>query len=99
MTLRLACLISVQALFASHMYLELLTSQQSLQGADALERATRVKTVIFDKTGTLTKGKPAVTDSRIFLKGKLSTHSRARDIPFPPWCLYTTGTIVKYFPG
>lgn len=44
---------------------------KSLQGADALERATRVKIVIFDKTGTLTKGKPAVTDSRIFLTGNL----------------------------
>ena len=41
------------------------------QGADALERATRVKIVIFDKTGTLTKGKPSVTNSRVFLKGKL----------------------------
>ena len=41
------------------------------QGADALERATRVKIVIFDKTGTLTKGKPTVTNSRVFLKGKL----------------------------
>ena len=42
-----------------------------MQGADALERATRVKIVIFDKTGTLTKGKPTVTDTRIFLKGDL----------------------------
>ena len=41
------------------------------QGADALERATRVKIVIFDKTGTLTKGKPSVTNSHVFLKGKL----------------------------
>ncbi len=40
-----------------------------LQGADALERATRVKIVIFDKTGTLTKGKPTVTDTHIFQRG------------------------------
>ena len=41
-----------------------------MQGADALERATRVKIVIFDKTGTLTKGKPTVTDTHIFQKGE-----------------------------
>ena len=40
-----------------------------VQGADALERATQVKIIIFDKTGTLTKGKPTVTDTRIFQKG------------------------------
>ncbi|CAK0783009.1 hypothetical protein CVIRNUC_006204 [Coccomyxa viridis] len=40
-----------------------------IKGADALERATRVKIVIFDKTGTLTKGKPSVTNSHVFLKG------------------------------
>ena len=31
-------------------------------GADALERASNVDTVMFDKTGTLTKGRPTVTD-------------------------------------
>jgi len=33
-----------------------------IKGGDALERASKVDTVVLDKTGTLTKGKPAVTE-------------------------------------
>lgn len=33
-----------------------------IKGGDALERASKVNTVVLDKTGTLTKGKPAVTN-------------------------------------
>jgi Cu+-exporting ATPase len=33
-----------------------------LRGADALESAETIDTVVFDKTGTLTRGKPEVTD-------------------------------------
>jgi len=33
-----------------------------LRGADALESAEKIDTVVFDKTGTLTRGKPDVTD-------------------------------------
>ena len=43
-----------------------------LQGADALERASRVRTVVFDKTGTLTRGAPAVTGHALF--GGVSLH-------------------------
>ena len=33
-----------------------------IRGADQLERAVKLTTVVFDKTGTLTKGEPTVTD-------------------------------------
>jgi Cu+-exporting ATPase len=33
-----------------------------IRGAEHLERAVRLTTVVFDKTGTLTKGEPVVTD-------------------------------------
>jgi Cu+-exporting ATPase len=33
-----------------------------IRGAEHLERAVKLTTVVFDKTGTLTKGEPSVTD-------------------------------------
>ena len=33
-----------------------------IRGAEVLERARKLTTVIFDKTGTLTRGEPSVTD-------------------------------------
>ena len=33
-----------------------------IRGGDALERASKIDTVVLDKTGTLTKGQPSLTD-------------------------------------
>lgn len=51
-----------------------------MQGADALERAHRVKTVVFDKTGTLTRGRPVVAAYRLF-DGQVTPQSLPHSLP------------------
>ena len=43
-----------------------------LQGADALQRATKVNAIIFDKTGTLTEGRSAVSNVHGFTSAPLA---------------------------
>lgn len=37
-----------------------------VKGGEVMDRLSKVDTIVFDKTGTLTKGKPEVTDIKIF---------------------------------
>lgn len=37
-----------------------------VKGGEVMDRFAKVDTIVFDKTGTLTKGKPEVTDIKIF---------------------------------
>ncbi len=37
-----------------------------IKGGDVMDRLSKVDTIVFDKTGTLTRGKPEVTDFKVF---------------------------------
>ena len=41
------------------------------KGAEAIENASKLQTIVFDKTGTLTKGEPSVTDVVVAHKWQL----------------------------
>lgn len=42
------------------------------KGAEAIEKASKLQTVVFDKTGTLTRGEPSVTDVVLTVDRKAS---------------------------
>ena len=44
-----------------------------IKGADSLELAHKLQTIVFDKTGTLTQGKPTVTDF-VAVKGTVNSN-------------------------
>lgn len=37
-----------------------------IKGGDVMDRLSKIDTLVFDKTGTLTKGRPQVTDIKVF---------------------------------
>ena len=45
------------------------------KGAEAIENASKLQTIVFDKTGTLTKGEPSVTDVFVATKWRLDGFS------------------------
>lgn len=47
-----------------------------IKGGEVMERLSKVNMIVFDKTGTLTKGKPEVTEIKIF--GKQNTDELLR---------------------
>jgi len=56
-----------------------------IRGAEALETAHRINTIVFDKTGTLTKGEPVVTDVIMNQQSAVSSQqsgTEERDILF-----------------
>lgn len=55
-----------------------------MQGADALERAHRIKTVVFDKTGTLTRGRPVVAAYQLF-SGQVKAQRQELDTKNRAW--------------
>lgn len=38
-----------------------------VKGGEVMERLSKIDTIVFDKTGTLTKGRPVVTDIKVFV--------------------------------
>ncbi|MHB8114637.1 MAG: heavy metal translocating P-type ATPase [Bellilinea sp.] len=50
------------------------------KGAEAIEKASKIQTIVFDKTGTLTKGEPSVTDIVTSLENNVPDKNRQMKI-------------------
>jgi Cu+-exporting ATPase len=65
------------------------------KGAEAIENASKLQTIVFDKTGTLTKGEPSVTDVVVAQKWRLYGNSLSKEPDVDPEAVLRLAAIAE----